>query len=78
MQANQSHVRGATNAPPVDATIGAYLDQAVERHADNEALVVAHQGIRWNYSEFHQRVSNVAAGLLRLGSATASAASTRC
>ena len=67
MQANQSHVRGATNAPPVDATIGAYLDQAVERHADNEALVVAHQGIRWNYSEFHQRVSNVAAGLLRLG-----------
>ncbi|MBC7859585.1 MAG: AMP-binding protein [Burkholderiaceae bacterium] len=62
-----SYVHGAHTTPLIGATIGAYLDGVAERFGDHEALVVAHQKVRWNYREFHQRVSNLAAGLLRLG-----------
>jgi fatty-acyl-CoA synthase len=62
-----SYVHGAHTTPLIGATIGAYLDGVAERFGDHEALVVAHQNVRWNYREFHQRVSNLAAGLLRLG-----------
>ena len=67
MQVNDSHVRGATNVPLIADTIGAYFDRVCERHADNEALVVVHQRVRWTYRELKLRVDYLAAGLLRLG-----------
>jgi fatty-acyl-CoA synthase len=48
-------------------TIGANLDRMVERYADREALVVAHQDIRWSYAEFARRVDQVARGLVAIG-----------
>jgi fatty-acyl-CoA synthase len=62
-----SYVHGAHTTPLIGATIGAYLDTVAERFGDNEALVVAHQNVRWNYREFHRKVCHLAAGLLKLG-----------
>ena len=67
MQMNQSHVHGATDVLLIDETIGAFFDAIARRHAERDALVVAHQGVRWTYREFAQRVDNLAAGLNRLG-----------
>ncbi len=62
-----SYVHGAHETPLIGATIGAYLDEVALRHGGREALVVPHQGVRWSYREFHQRVERLAAGLLKLG-----------
>jgi fatty-acyl-CoA synthase len=48
-------------------TIGNYFDDVCEQFADNEALVVRHQDVRWTYDEFRQRVDRLATGLLSLG-----------
>ena len=62
-----SHARGATTPPLQDLTIGAALAATAARHADREALVVPHQGVRWTWGELAQRADEVAAGLLALG-----------
>lgn len=67
MQAKLSYVHGASAVPLLGETIGSHFDQAAERFAEREALVVRHQGVRWTYRELHTRVNKLAAGLLRLG-----------
>jgi fatty-acyl-CoA synthase len=62
-----SYVHGAHQTPLIGETIGAYLDTVAERFGGHDALIVAHQNVRWTYAEFHQRVSHLAAGLLKLG-----------
>ena len=62
-----SYVHGAHDTPLIGATIGAYLDTIAARHGANDALVVPHQGVRWTYAEFNDRVTRLAAGLVRLG-----------
>ena len=62
-----SYVHGAHEVPLIGKTIGAYLDDIAVRHADREALVVAHQDVRWTYRQFHEKVNRLAAGLLKLG-----------
>ena len=63
----QSHVRGATDMPLIELTVGAMLDQAAARWGDHEAVVVRHQALRWTYAELQRRVDAFAAGLLALG-----------
>ena len=65
--AQLSMVAGATVPALLEHTIGEALDRAVKRWPDAEALVSAHQDIRWTWAEFGQRVDAVAAGLLSLG-----------
>ncbi len=65
--AQLSMVAGATVPALLEHTIGEALDRAVKRWPDAEALVSAHQDIRWTWAEFGQRVDAVAAGLLTLG-----------
>jgi fatty-acyl-CoA synthase len=67
MQQTMSYVHGAHDVPLIGQTIGRYLAVIAQRHGGNEALVVPHQGVRWTYSEFDERVTRVAAGLLALG-----------
>ncbi|MFM2085531.1 MAG: hypothetical protein RLZZ237_400, partial [Pseudomonadota bacterium] len=62
-----SYVHGAHETPLIGETIGAYLDGIAARHGQHDALIVAHQNVRWTYSEFQQRVHRLAAGLLKLG-----------
>lgn len=63
----QSHVRGASDMPLIELTIGATLDQAAARWGDHEAVVVRHQAVRWTYAALQKRVDAFAAGLLALG-----------
>jgi fatty-acyl-CoA synthase len=62
-----SYVHGAHDVPLIGATIGDYLDTIAARFGANEALVVPSQGVRWTYTEFNERVTRLAAGLVRLG-----------
>ncbi len=67
MQQQPSYVHGAHHVPLTGKTIGAYLDDIALRHAEQDALVVVHQNVRWTYREFSERVNRLAAGLLKLG-----------
>ena len=63
----KSYVSGASERPLLGVTIGEQLDLTAARFPDNEALVVPHQGVRWRYGDFKERVNRLAAGLLALG-----------
>ncbi|CAN7560826.1 AMP-binding protein [Pseudoduganella sp. LjRoot289] len=67
MQHNLSYVHGAHDVPLIGVTIGTYLASVAQRFGANEALVVPHQNVRWSYQEFDERVTRLAAGLLKLG-----------
>ncbi len=58
---------GEARSPLLYETIGNHFDRIVKIHGDREALVVAHQGIRWTYAEYAQQVDALATGLLALG-----------
>ncbi len=58
---------GPTDVALLDETIGANLRRTITAHGDNEAIVARHQGIRWTYAEFGERVDRLSAGLLGLG-----------
>jgi len=62
-----SHVIGAAEPPLLGGTIGQALDAAAARWGEREALVSAHQSIRWTWRELHARAEAFAAGLLSLG-----------
>ena len=66
-RATKSYVSGASERPLLGVTIGEQLDLTAARFPDNEALVVPHQGVRWRYGDFKERVDRFAAGLLALG-----------
>jgi fatty-acyl-CoA synthase len=61
-----SFVCGTSLQPLIYQTIGDILQQAVDIWADNEAIVVRHQGIRWSYRQLGEAVDAFAAGLLAL------------
>jgi fatty-acyl-CoA synthase len=63
----ESYVHGNSGAPLIGKTIGALLDEVTAIDGSREALVVAHQKIRWTYSELKARSDAFASGLLALG-----------
>jgi len=63
----ESYVHGNSGLPLIGKTIGALLDEASATDGAREALVVAHQKIRWTYSELKSRSDAFASGLLSLG-----------
>jgi len=65
-----SYVRGASDAPLSDATIGEFLGATATQFPDRLAVVFREQGIRWTWREFSDEVDVLAAGLLGLGIAT--------
>ncbi len=67
METAESVVRGATDVPLIESTIGCYFDRVAARWPEREALVVRHQGVRWTYREFAARVDALAANLLQSG-----------
>ena len=62
-----SHVRGATDRPLIDATLPAFLAEAVRRHRERPAAVFRATGDRWTWDGLARRVDRLAAGLLSLG-----------
>jgi fatty-acyl-CoA synthase len=63
----ESYVHGNSGRPLIGKTIGALLDEVSAMDGSREALVVAHQKIRWTYSELKMRSDAFASGLLALG-----------
>jgi fatty-acyl-CoA synthase len=62
-----SYVRGRTDIPLSDATIGAFLLDTARRFPDRPAVVFREQRIRWTWSEFAREVDVLAAGFVALG-----------
>ncbi|HEY3540330.1 MAG TPA: AMP-binding protein [Trinickia sp.] len=62
-----SYVRGETDPPLSEATIGEFLRTTVERFPDRPAVVFREQGIRWTWREFAEEVDVLAAGFTELG-----------
>ena len=65
--AQLSYGSGPTSRPLQSETIGQLFDRISDEFADRDALIVAHQGIRWSYAEYRERVDRLATGLLALG-----------
>ena len=62
-----SYAHGASSTPLIGQTIGENLEATVARWPDNEALVVAHQGVRLTYRQFDDEVNTYARLLMGLG-----------
>jgi len=60
-------VHGTSNVPLLGQTIGENFDAIAARFADREAMVVAHQGLRYTYAELQAEVNHCARGLMALG-----------
>ncbi len=63
----QSHVRGRTDVPLLDMTIGQNFEEVAARHGNRDALVVRHQDIRWSYAEMNAKADQLAAALVAQG-----------
>ena len=50
----ESYVHGNSGQPLIGKTIGALLDDVSATDGSREALVVAHQKIRWTYAELRR------------------------
>jgi len=62
-----SYVRGDSSTELINVTLGDYFDSVATTHAGRQALVVPFQEIDWTYAQLQERVTSLAAGLLRLG-----------
>ncbi|WP_332775492.1 AMP-binding protein [Polaromonas sp.] len=62
-----SLARGATDVPLIEQTLGDFFDAMVERQPDHEALVSAHQGLRYSYRALQTEANRLASALLGLG-----------
>ncbi|MCA8243471.1 AMP-binding protein [Burkholderia sp. AU32262] len=62
-----SYVRGATDVPLSDATIGRFLLDTAGRFPDRPAVVFREQQVRWTWRAFASEVDVLAAGLAALG-----------
>jgi fatty-acyl-CoA synthase len=58
---------GPTDVALLGETIGENLRRTIATYGDNDAIVARHQGIRWSYTEFGERVDRLSAGLLGRG-----------
>jgi len=63
----QSYVHGNSGPPLIGKTIGTLLDEVSAADGSREALVVAHQKVRWTYAQLKARSDAFASGLLALG-----------
>jgi fatty-acyl-CoA synthase len=62
-----AHVRGATDIPLSESTVGEFLRETARRWPDREAVIFREQAIRWTWKEFDGHVDRLAAGFLSLG-----------
>jgi fatty-acyl-CoA synthase len=62
-----SYTSGTSDVPLLGLTIGDMFDRIAARHADNEALVSRHQGLRYTYAQLQTEVDRAARALMALG-----------
>jgi fatty-acyl-CoA synthase len=62
-----SYVRGSSDVPLSEATVGQFLLDTARRFPDRPAAVFREQRIRWTWREFAEEVDVLAAGFAALG-----------
>jgi fatty-acyl-CoA synthase len=62
-----AYAHGVSDTPLLGETIGSNFERIAAEHADREAVVVAHQGVRWTYAQFAAEVDRVARALVASG-----------
>ncbi|WP_225031246.1 AMP-binding protein [Paraburkholderia sp. XV] len=62
-----SYVRGSTDVPLSESTVGQFLVDTARRFPERPAVVFREQEIRWSWQEFQKEVDVLASGLLELG-----------
>ncbi|TNE61424.1 MAG: AMP-binding protein [Alphaproteobacteria bacterium] len=62
-----SHVKGATDAPLIDITIGRQLEETAARFGGHDAVIFRESCTRLSYAALNAEADAVAAGLLALG-----------
>jgi len=62
-----SHTRGHQDVPLLTTTLGQAFEATVASHADGEALVVRHQGLRYTWRQLAEQVDMQARALMALG-----------
>ncbi|MGI9610033.1 MAG: AMP-binding protein [Acidimicrobiia bacterium] len=62
-----SQAAGPTSIPLLEETLGANLAATVAAFPDRDALIVRHQGIRWTYRQFDEKVEELARALMARG-----------
>jgi len=62
-----SYAKGGASLPLITSTIGDIFDQTVSKYPNNDALVVAHQKIHYNYKELQEKVDVCARAFIGLG-----------
>ncbi|MEO8938565.1 MAG: AMP-binding protein [Burkholderiaceae bacterium] len=67
MQEHLSIQGGATDTPIIEQTIGDFFDAIVALRPNHEALVSAHEGLRFTYADLQRESSRLASALLGLG-----------
>ncbi|MBW2368526.1 MAG: AMP-binding protein [Deltaproteobacteria bacterium] len=67
MKQTWSYTSGASEKPLFGMTIGDMFDETVERYADEEALIVCHQNLRYTYRQLQEAVDRCARSLMALG-----------
>jgi fatty-acyl-CoA synthase len=65
--AQGSYDCGTSTFPLLGMTIGDMLNMISRKYPDSEAVVSVHQGIRWTYREFLEKVNAIARGLMAIG-----------
>jgi len=63
----QSYVHGISDKKLIGDTLGSYFDAKAQVYADQVAIVVRHQNIRWTYQELKKQVDTFAVSLMKLG-----------
>jgi fatty-acyl-CoA synthase len=61
-----SYLHGVSSEPLKGLTVGGLFDECAGRFAENDALIVMHQGIRWTWQQLSAEVDQLAAGLISL------------
>ena len=62
-----AYVRGSTDVPLSESTVGQFLRETARRFPDQRAVVFREQLVRWTWKEFDDHVDQLAAGFLSLG-----------
>jgi len=62
-----AYVRGSTDVPLSESTVGQFLRETARRFPDQRAVVFREQLVRWTWKEFDEHVDQLAAGFLSLG-----------
>lgn len=63
----KSYAKGSTKTPLIELTIGDMLDKTTKLYPDNDAIVVAHQNLRYTYKELNTQVNICARALIAMG-----------